>query len=72
MSDGLVKFLAILGIVCVFLFISILSVWLFMWAWSLILVGLFHLPMINWLQALAVLILLGFIKGIFSVTVRNS
>lgn len=42
-----------------------------MWAWNLVMPALFHLPSISLLQAFALNLLIGIIKGIFKVTVKK-
>ena len=51
--------------------VSAISAWITMWAWNMFMVSVFHLPAITFWQAFALWLLLGMIKGIFSVTVNK-
>ena len=45
---------------------------LFMWAWNFVMPVLWHgAPHITWLQAVAVGFLIGFVKGLFSLTFNH-
>lgn len=51
--------------------IAALGAWITMWAWNIFLVAIFHLPAINFWQALGANLLLWTIKGLVSVTYKK-
>lgn len=66
------------GLVVILMAISfIVGLWalgmlIFMWAWNLIMPLLWHgAPHITFIQAIAIGIILGLVKGLFSVTVNK-
>jgi hypothetical protein len=74
MSAGekfIVAVFAVFIFICAFTLVVAVSTFLTMWAWNLIVAGLFHGPHINFLQSLAIGVLIGAIRSIVSVTVNK-
>ncbi len=63
--------LILIGVIVIVLAIFGASGFLLMLAWNVVMPFLFHLPTINFFQALGLSFLIACLKGIFSVTVSK-
>lgn len=51
--------------------VSAISALVTMWAWNIFMVSVFHLPVITFIQAFALWLIITTIKGLFSITVNK-